>query len=372
MNGENFNISQRRPRILVAPLEWGLGHATRCVPIINELLQLNCEVLIAAEKDAAALLKKEFPQLIFLPLRGYRMKYSRKEIWLPLKLLVQLPKIVYSIYNEHRWLKKIVKEHNIDAVLSDNRFGLYHASVPCIYITHQLTIETGNRLSKWLAQKLHYHFINRYTSCWVPDAAGTVNLAGKLSHPTKMPAVPVEYLGSLSRFEKIAAAKKYELLICLSGPEPQRTIFEELLLHELKEYTGKVLFIRGLPDSDVGKKNETASIETVNHLSAAELNMAIEQAELVISRSGYTTIMDLVKLRQKAILVPTPGQKEQEYLAATLMQQKIFYCVEQESFSLATTLKEAAVFPFQYPGINDVAYKNIIGAFICSLSKNDQ
>jgi uncharacterized protein (TIGR00661 family) len=369
MSGEKFNISAHKPRILVAPLEWGLGHATRCVPIINELLQLDCEVLIAAEKEAEALLKKEFPQLLFLSLRGYRMKYSRKKLWLPLKLLVQFPKIARSIYNEHRWLKKTVKEQNIDAVLSDNRFGLYHSSIPCIYITHQLSIETGSRLSKWLAQKLHYYFINRYTACWVPDAAGVANLAGKLSHPKKMPAVPVEYLGPLSRFEKIGAEKKYDLLICLSGPEPQRTIFEELLFDQLKGYTGNVLFIRGLPGNTSVKQNDNVAIKIINHLSAAELNIAIEQAELVISRSGYTTVMDLVKLQQKAVLVPTPGQKEQEYLADILMQQKIFYCIEQKDFSLSAALKEAAKFPFQYPGIEQDLYKKIISAFIQSLKK---
>ncbi len=369
MSGEKFNISGHRPRILVAPLEWGLGHATRCVPIINELLYLNCEVLIAAEKEAEALLKKEFPQLHFLSLRGYRMKYSRKKLWLPLKLLVQFPKIIRSIYNEHRWLKRTVQEQSIDAVLSDNRFGLYHSAVPCIYITHQLTIETGNRFSKWLAQKLHYYFINKYAACWVPDAAGVVNLAGKLSHPIKMPAVPVEYLGPLSRFEKTGAEKKYELLVCLSGPEPQRTVFEELLLDELKGYTGNVLFIRGLPGNVSVKQNDNAAVEIVNHLSAAELNIAIEQAELVISRSGYTTVMDLVKLQQKAILVPTPGQKEQEYLADILMQQKIFYCVQQKSFSLDKALKAATDFPFRYPGIEQDSYKKTVSVFIQALKK---
>lgn len=369
MIGQKFNIFSQKPRVLVAPLEWGLGHATRCVPIINELSQLGCEVVIAAETGAAALLKKEFPQLEFLPLRGYRMKYSRKKIWLPVKLLFQFPKIAYSIYNEHRWLKKAVKEHGINAVISDNRFGVYHSSIPCIYITHQLTIETGNSFSRWLAQKLHYSFINKYSACWVPDAKGDINLAGKLSHPKKLPTVPVEYLGPLSRFEKMSAEKKYELLVCLSGPEPQRSIFENLLLNGLKNYTGKVLFVRGLPGDNSVLPFENGSIEICNHLSSVELNKAIEASELVISRSGYTTIMDLVKLQKKAILVPTPGQKEQEYLAEILMQQSIFYCVEQKDFSLEEALKNVAGFTFKNIEVNQDEYKIILKNFVASLSK---
>jgi UDP:flavonoid glycosyltransferase YjiC (YdhE family) len=187
MKVENFNIPGLKPRILIAPLDWGLGHATRCIPIISALIQQNCSVIIAAESQVKFLLQKEFPNLQFIHLTGYRIKYSRYKLWMPVKLLLQLPKIVYRIYAENLWLKRIVKQNKIDVVIADNRMGLYHKKIPCIYITHQLSIKTGNRFTESVAQKIHYHFINKFCACWVPDAEGALNLAGELSHPVTMP-----------------------------------------------------------------------------------------------------------------------------------------------------------------------------------------
>lgn len=342
MSGLKFNIFPPGSRVLVAPLEWGLGHATRCIPIINELLVQGYGVLIGAEGAAMALLQEEFPQLTFLSLKGYRMQYSRRGFWLPLKILLQFPKIIRSIYSERRWLKKMIKEHAIGAVISDNRFGLFHSSVPCIYITHQLNIKTGNRFTEWLAQKIHYHFINKYRECWVPDMSGEINLAGSLSHPEHLPKTAVQYIGPLSRFEKIVTEIKYDLAVIISGPEPQRTIFEELLLSQLSNFEGTVLFVRGLPGNVQICKYVNVRIEMQNHLSSSELNKAIQQSEIVISRCGYSTVMDLIKLQKRAILIPTPGQTEQEYLAKTLMANKLFYCNDQGSFKLGGALKDLA------------------------------
>lgn len=367
MSGGNFNILSPKSRVLVAPLEWGLGHATRCIPIINELIALDCEVLIGAEGAARVLLEKEFSQLTFLQLKGYRIQYSRKRFWLPLKILLQFPKIISSIYSEHRWLKKTIKEHAIDAVISDNRFGLYHATVPCIYITHQLTIKTGNHFTQWLAQKIHYRFINKYTECWVPDMPGETNLAGLLSHPTHLPKIPVHYIGSLSRFKKLTADNKYKLAIIISGPEPQRTIFEDLLLKQLSSYEGRILFVRGLPDNSSIRRSDNLNIEFQNHLSAAELNKAIQESGMIISRCGYTTVMDLVKLQKNAILIPTPGQTEQEYLAMALMKNKIFYCVKQDDFRFNEALADVKSFSFNKIAMNQDQYKDVVKGFVARL-----
>lgn len=367
MKGENFNISARKPRVLVAPLDWGLGHATRCIPLIHELLALNCEVMVGARGIVKNLLEKEFTQLIFLPLKEYDIKYSRKRSGLSVKILLQLPKIISRIYHEHRWLKKNIIQNNIDAVISDNRFGLYSTAVPCIYITHQLTIKTGNRFFDWIAQKINYHFINKYNACWIPDAIDENNLAGILSHPKNFPKPPVVYLGPLSRFEKITVEKKYDLAVILSGPEPQRTFFEDLLLKQLENYAGTCLFVRGLPADVQRLVCENISIEMHNHLSSTGLNKAIQQSEWVISRSGYTTVMDLIKLQQKAILIPTPGQTEQEYLAEILMKKSFFYCIKQEGFSLYPDLKEAAGFSFTHLVFNPDEYKTVIKNFVMNL-----
>lgn len=364
-NGINFNNISTRHKVLVAPLEWGLGHATRCIPIINELIRQNCEVLIAAEGATYSLLKQEFPELTFLRLTGYRMRYSRKKYFLPWKILAQFPKMMFTIYKEHQWLKKIVKEYKIDAVISDNRFGMYQSQITSIYITHQLLIKTGNGFTESIAKRIHYYFIKKYKECWVPDYE-TNGLAGELSHPKILPP-KIKYIGALSRLEETNAEKKYDLLISISGPEPQRTIFEEQLLHELRSYKGKVLFIRGLPGSDDELKIEDSPVEIRNHLSSKELNTAILQSAMIVSRCGYTTIMDLARLQKKAILIPTPGQTEQEYLAKYLMEKKIFYTTSQEDLSLQHSIEQAAVFPFCMPEYNMEEYKSVISEFVQSL-----
>ncbi len=366
---EFFNIPHNKPRVLVAPLDWGLGHATRCIPIIFKLLQENCEVIVAAEGDVKILLQKEFPSLVFLNLKGYRMYYSRNKFWLPVKLLLQFPKLIYRIYAEKRWLKKVVRQYKIDAVIADNRMGLSHTKIPCMYITHQLKIKTGNRFTESIAQKIHYRFINKFTACWVPDATGEKNLAGELSHTDVLPKVPLHYLGPLSRFEKTPVENKYDLCIVLSGPEPQRTIFENLVLKDITGFNGRVFLLRGLPGKTVIPESSNAALEIKNHLPATELNMLLQQSNMIICRSGYSSVMDLVKLQKKAILVPTPGQTEQEYLAGYLQDQKLFFCVEQKHFSLPAVLKAVSDFQFNELSFSQNAFESVIEDFVAPLKK---
>ncbi len=368
---ENFNIPGNKPRVLVAPLDWGLGHTTRCIPIIFKLLQQNCEVIVAAEAAGKILLQKEFPELIFIDLEGYRMQYSKNKFWLPFKLLLQFPKLLQRVYAERRCLKKIVVQYRIDAVISDNRLGLSHSKICCVYITHQLKIKTGNRFTEWIAQKMHYHFINKYSACWVPDAAGDINLAGELSHPSVLPKTPVTYLGPLSRFKMIDTATKYDLCIVLSGPEPQRSIFEKMIIDDLKNIKGNVILIRGLPNAPLFKTEDLDSVEIINHIPASELNLVMLQSKIIICRSGYSSVMDLVKLQKQAILIPTPGQTEQEYLADYLKDKNLFYSVEQKQFSLSVALKAVKDFNFAAANITLTNYKEVIENFAQYLLTKD-
>jgi UDP:flavonoid glycosyltransferase YjiC (YdhE family) len=353
----------------VAPLDWGLGHATRCIPLIKTLSANGCEVVIAAAGAMATLLQQEFPRLTIIPLPGYGIRYARRPFWLPLRILAQLPKIALAIRHEHRWLKKAVSQHNIDAIVSDNRFGLHHKGLPTVYITHQLAIQTGWRFTDWLAQRWHYRFINRFGLCWVPDAEGPLNLAGRLSHPVQLPKVPVQYLGPLSRLEKSGHATKYDLLLLLSGPEPQRSILENLLLAQLATYTGKALLVRGLPGGAMPLPPLPSAVQAVNHLPAAELGQALQQSQRVVCRSGYTTVMDLVHLGKKAILIPTPGQTEQEYLAAYLRQKGLFYTMPQQRLNLLQDLADAAAFDTAtvVPAMD--AYQKIMAEWVGQLRK---
>jgi uncharacterized protein (TIGR00661 family) len=367
MKNEKFNIPAPKPQVLIAPLDWGLGHATRCIPVITTLIKQNCTVIVAAEGQIKTLLQKEFPHLQFIELSGYRVKYSQYKFWMPVKLLLQLPKIIYRIYVENRWLKKTVKEYAIDAVISDNRMGLYHKQTPCIYITHQLMIKTGNRFTESIAQKIHYHYINKFKACWVPDAGGVLNLAGELSHPAILPVVPVRYLGFLSRFEKKEFDIKYNLCIVLSGPEPQRSNFEKIILADVDKIQEKIFLVRGLPSETKIPDLNNNLIEIKNHLPSDELSTIIQQSKIIISRCGYSTIMDLVKLQKKAILVPTPGQTEQEYLGNYLLSKKIFYSANQQNFSFSVALKKIADFECSNWPINTDDYAVVIENFVAGL-----
>lgn len=338
--------SSFKPNILIAPLDWGLGHATRCIPIIRTFIQKKCNVLIAAEGKIKILLQKEFPQLVFIDFKGYRIHYSKNGLLLPLQIGKQIPKIFSTIQYENERLKEIVKEYSVHGIISDNRYGFYHQTIPSIFITHQLRIKTpiGSFVDDFL-QKINYKYINRFSECWIPDNEDENNLAGELSHPAKKPIVPIKYIGALSRFEKQGSVVEKHLLIILSGPEPQRTIFENLLKEQLKDYKAPVVFVRGLP----GEKNQlqlSPNVSVYNHLSAEELNQKINDASIVISRCGYSTVMDLAKLKKKSILIPTPGQTEQEYVARHLMKSNFALCIEQKKFRLKNAVDLSSRFNY--------------------------
>ncbi|HET9056056.1 MAG TPA: glycosyltransferase [Chitinophagaceae bacterium] len=365
----------KKNTILVAPLHWGLGHATRCIPIIRELLAQNAFVLLAADGMVATLLRKEFPQLTILPLKSFTIQYPQGRKGFFLKILRLFPSAIFCFYREKKWLRKTIKKYAIDAVISDNRMGLYNKSIPCIYITHQLSIKTGlfSRTEKW-AQKIHYYFINRFYQCWVPDfEEKEVSLAGDLSHPNVLPKIPVKYINPLSRFENIINKPlQYNYLVLLSGPEPQRSIFEDLLLKQISSVEGSFLLVRGLPE-EVSIPQQVKNATIINHLSAETLNEAIIKSDIIISRSGYTTVMDLFKLQKKAILVPTPGQPEQEYLASHLLKHKIFYTTTQEDFVLKDVLNSARNFinNFSINSTNMNSYKTSIADFLLSLNRGN-
>jgi predicted glycosyltransferase len=357
--------------ILVAPLDWGLGHAARCIPIITELQNYPYRIIIAADGAVETMLKQQFPHLEFIPLPGYNIKYSKNKRWFKLMLLIQFPKILSAILKEHRWLNKVTKELAICAIISDNRFGLYHSSIPSVYITHQLFIKSGNPLTDRIATLIHRKYIKNYTQCWIPDYESKINLAGSLSHGTRLPSNAV-YMGCLSRFERRKTAENtVELLVILSGPEPQRSIFENILFEQLNTYRGRVLFVRGLPRQENNaallESGFASNIVIKNYLGAAELNAAMQSAALVICRSGYTSIMDLVKLGCRAVLVPTPGQTEQEYLAAYMCGQQIFYTMPQQGFSLTQAIAQAANFPYRMPALDMERYKTVVRQFAESL-----
>ncbi|NIT20352.1 MAG: glycosyltransferase [Hydrotalea flava] len=343
----NISVKIKGKNVLVAPLDWGLGHTTRCIPIINALIINHYHVILAASGKSAALLQKEFPHLTIVPLAGYHVQYAQSSTWLPVKLLLQVPKIIRAIKNEHAVLHEMVQQYSIDWVISDNRFGLYHPAVHCTFITHQLTIMAPYQWLRNLLQRINYQYINRFDTCWVPDMGGDEGLAGILSHPKQLPAIPVQYMGMLSRFESTTTFHPeyvYDYCFLLSGPEPQRTRLENIVLSQIEQIDASIIVLRGLPEQANAIKSKH---NILSHLPGKALQQVIEQSKFVIARSGYTTVMELLSLQKKCFFIPTPGQTEQEYLAERLADLQLCFMVKQEHLNIAEQLTALEQFPFK-------------------------
>jgi uncharacterized protein (TIGR00661 family) len=340
-----------KTRVLIAPLDWGLGHATRCIPIIQELLKADFEVIVGAHGRTKTLLEGEFPSLNFISLEGYNIRYGRTSFELFIKILFQIPKILSAIRQEQKWLHRVIKEQKIDIVISDNRYGLYNKGIYSIFIIHQLRIRASPFSN--LLQRLNYKYINNFDVCWVPDD-NKEGLAGSLSHPKRLPSTMVKYIGHLSRFQFDSKQKKEKhLLILLSGPEPQRSILERELLSQLKGHKYPVILVRGLPGNNEALNDVPKNVTLFAHLDTNALQDLIQEASFVISRCGYSTIMDLVRMKKKSILIPTPGQTEQEYLAQHLLKNHIAFTVSQKAFDLSKALSLAQSFPYKMNDYGD-------------------
>ncbi len=353
-----FNMNLKK-RILVAPLNWGLGHATRCIPIINALINHNFEVIIASDGKALELLKKEFYKIETVELPSYNIKYPEKGQSLKLKLFQDSPKFLKAYKSEKKTTKKIIENYNIDGIISDNRFGVYHKTIPSAFITHQLQVLSGN--TTWLSTKLHQNVIKKFTECWIPDYLSEPNLSGKLSHTNNFNSIPLKYIGPQSRFTKHKSEQTYDIMVLLSGPEPQRTHLEEKLLYELKTYKGKILFIKGIVES-TQIKSQVENMIIYNYMTSKQLEKAINESKLVLSRSGYTSIMDLARLEKKAFFIPTPGQFEQEYLAEKLETDGLVPFCKQNDFTV-NQLKKVANYKGFKDFENDINYKKLFSLF---------
>ncbi len=349
---------------MVCPLDWGLGHATRCVPLIHQFLEEGHNVIIGADKNPLAFLKQEFPQLKTIIIPGYEVDYGEKGS--SLKLFYESVKFYNFIKKEKQFIDKILSEHQIDMIVSDNRYGLYSDKVKSIIVTHQLypKAPVGEKI---LHQKIEKLLLN-FNEVWIPDVKGINNLSGDLAH-LKPFNHPHKFIGALSRFSSLRAERsnlnieeEFDICAIISGPEPQRTIFEKLILAQIKKHDLKAVVVRGNPNNSViaspmrneyrkkqsvFNENEIASlsrktlprnddkIKIFNHLETAALYQYIKQSKWVICRAGYSSIIDLVALNKKAILVPTPGQTEQEYLTAYHCKKGLFTVQQQEGLDLA-------------------------------------
>lgn len=326
-------------------MDWGLGHTTRCVPLMEHLVQKGHTVVFAGNEWQRSYIAETFPEVEAIHLDGYNVRYSRTGAGFMTRILSQVSGILNTIDVENDWLLNLIKSRHFDAVISDNRYGLYHPQVPSIIMTHQLSVITGlGAMPDAILRKLHYRYLSRFSECWIIDNPGEINLAGKLSHPrTILPGC--QYIGLVSQMRPTGNIENDYLLVLLSGPEPQRGILSALLWQQAQDYKGRLVFVEG---SEKAKepRHIPKHISYYKRITGGALQPLLQNAQMVICRSGYSTLMDMVALNKKAILIPTPGQTEQEYLGRHLHKQGIFYNMEQKRFDLQKALTEAEQFPF--------------------------
>ncbi len=343
-----------KKKILVCPLDWGLGHAARDVPIINRLLDLQHEVILAGDGPALDFLRVEFPGLVTLRFgSGIRIRYSKRlPAWI--NILMLSPFFLLGIFFEHFRIKRIIRQTKPDVLLSDNRYGLWNRRVKSILITHQIHLRLP-RIIRFMEYPVHLMIkalITRFDRCWIPDYPGKDNLSGKLSHGYALPR-NATFIGAISRFirpdgkpESVPDSSRFKpvrLLILLSGPEPQRSQLEKIVLKQVFSLDRTCVILQGLPGS-ARRVDLTSTATMYSHLDAKELRNLLNVSEYVICRAGYTGIMDLALLNKKAMIIPTPGQTEQEYLAGYLAGKGLFLICRQNELDLQSALKDLADF----------------------------
>lgn len=338
-------------KVLVAPLDWGLGHATRCVPVIREFLRQGAQVELAVVKSNARLLRRIFPNLrqhlapsynIVYPKHGYNMG-----LWL-LKNGVHLNRVIRY---EHHYAEKMVELHHFDVLVSDNRFGFYSKNAKSIYMTHQRRIAFPPVLSAFESTGILWHaaIMRHFDEIWVPDLPEAPGFAGRMSHVKLQPA-PVKFVGALSRFSEsggtVQAASNdsertlvsYKFVAVVSGVEPARSRFENLLKETFSKLDGRHAIIMGKPALGVKKWTE-GNVDFFTHLEDEDFAETVRSAEWVVSRGGYSTVMDMAVLGARCIFVPTPGQYEQIVLARDLSESLCAKAIEEDCLN-SETLKE--------------------------------
>jgi len=296
---------------------------------------MNNHVIIGSGEEHLSLFRNEIPGLSYVFFPGFKPGYSR---FLPqyLFLLFKIPSLLYHIVNEHFRLKRIISEYAVDVVISDNRFGLWNNKITSVYITHmpRVPFPGSFKFLEPLGVLLHRQIIKKFSFCFIPDLPGDLNLSGRLSHNIKLPA-NVRFIGILSRFTGTGKStdenfsKIKHTTVILSGPEPQREILKQKLINLLKNKEPATVMFAGKPDK-MGEISRDGNIILYSHMPTVAMKEMIENSELIITRSGYTTLMELVSLNRTALIIPTPGQTEQEYLADYLSEKGWFITYKQK------------------------------------------
>lgn len=323
--------------VLVAALDWGLGHAGRIVPLVRELQHQGAAVVLAGAGRSGYLLRRECPDLPYEECPPYAMNYAGKSMYTA--MLRQLPKVITTIFGEHRWLRRLHQKYGFDAVISDSRFGCFHPNIYSVMVAHQLNLPLRPPILSMVVNWFYRQLLNRFDEIWVPDFPD--GLSGRLSFPSPFPRT--QYLGLLSRMNPSQQPPEYELLVLLSGPEPQRTRLEEIVVKQLNDELPNLptLLVQGKTEATVRKQLPGTETTIVSYLAGMELQRAFSASRMILCRSGYSSLMDLARMAKPAILLPTPGQPEQEYLGQRCRDLGWAYlCHAQEELNLAEAIRE--------------------------------
>lgn len=298
-------------RIIVSVLDWGLGHATRCIPIVTHLQAQGHTVSIAGNGTSLSLIQGVFPEIVCHDLPAYNIRYSHRSIvW---SMIIQGPRLALTYWQERRSINRIAKKWKADYVISDNRFGARSTTTTNIYITHQINVQHSVWQIARLASRMHRYFIHLFDECWIPDTANH-QFSGILSEAGTLRST-VRFIGPLSRLQiDPTRCLGDQILLLLSGPEPTRTSLEHALVEVLRpDQIDNVILIRGTRAKlIINVPQDWNVVDLADHDIILD---SIYQSKLIICRSGYSTIMDLEKYPYRIIYIPTPGQTEQEYLA---------------------------------------------------------
>jgi len=334
-------IEMKQKRVLIGVLNWGLGHACRMIPIMRELSRRGWTIDIASDGAALIYLKKVFPNSRFYELPNLNIHYQHTG-YLWFSLLRQLPVFTRSIKADREMLTKLLEEQSYDLILSDNRYGFYTSNVLSVLITHQLFPAIPNLLVpfRWLIDRWISKQIARFNQVWIPDYADMdISLTGILSHHHVSPKV--RFIGPVTRLKLNPSRieKDIDLLCILSGPEPQREMLEELLIKQLINTKERIIIIRGIPAEEQIIEPLNNLISKINFVLEDELKELMERSALILSRCAYTSVMDYVLNGCPAILIPTPGQWEQEYLAKHLASHPLFYITTQKKIKISLAMQ---------------------------------
>lgn len=352
-------------RILFAVHDWGLGHASRSLLLIRALVERGDSItVVSAAGDGMRLLQSELGDACrFVSYRDIPKPFSRWPAMFYLRMSLATPWVLARMRSEHRFVEALVAREHYDCVVSDSRFGMWSANIPSYCILHSLRqiIPGRPRWMERLVERGQRDLTKGFTRILIPDIEEQQGLSGELGHD---PVIDwgvdrLCYIGPLSGISRTDAPVDIDCFFSISGIEPQRSILEKRVLAALPQLDGRIVVTLGRP-AQAGSCRQSGNATVHGYLDRKAQGEMLNRARLVMTRSGYTTLMELAELGQRALLVPTPGQSEQEYLARFHHQRGHVWSTTQRNLDFARDIAQAMA----RPGLPRVSSATSVARFL--------